>query len=588
MLSPYRPSPAARENIRRYVASSSNPSIQEGLSLLLHPALKIYQKQAAAAAKRMKVDGLENDWAATRVVKQDDVGDLQPIDQSLPMAPYAETEDVASSGCFLTAKYLYCMIKPVVMPANGTPYHFRINLCSSDVKIVYALVWTNTGNVIQEWDTISGGFLYNVPPIKAKFKKRAIFEARIPRALLPRLSTVRYLQGASWLELKNVFDGSWHSNFLTSIEDRYYNYSLELFARYAEIALLTPDNPLYIAQALTDAFPYRLGDSITKGEVIADGLAMIDQAVLSEQYQFEGQAKLSQLPFTHLLAWADRSLIHGTDNMAWKFRHSLDANGEKISSEVYHFLFLQPETLVQARELLSRYNLLQPALADTTRGIEAWLQSIWKYRSDGNVIEDACEHQGGYWCDVMREYQEEIAQNRIVIATIGFDEIFKWSNMSASYQMRSILDYGLYYGNCGDTTAIGLAFGKALGLPVIHIHYDSLVNGQQTAIHSFPNYYSSSADSYLPFSAGYNGLPPWKLSGLPEDRIYYYLELPIAGAFWDPDIGIFPGAVWGHSTNVCPSTVTTAEWDAVNRQGVSAEQMRACLAASFDYNSQGR
>ena len=577
-----RPSKAGIEAVRSYVAQSSSSTVSRGMELLLRPSLRTLASRVRQAAERIKIDGSDRDWKPSSLIISDDSTNAQPIDDQKAMGNFAPSDDLKSFGCLTDAKYLYCTFKPAGLPKRGSPFHYRINLLSPDAKLIYAIVWSSWGNVIQEWDRNTNSFVRNLSTRKVLFSRRKVFEARVPLRLLPKLPPLARLEAATWHEHKNLYD-SYYSREPLLTPSTYRNYALELLAHYGAAGALRPNDPFPLSQALVDAFPYSIADAPTKAEIIADGLRMLDQVAPSTAYSFDRQKKLQELDFDELLTWSDRSLMYGSDDMRWKFRNSLSANDGQMNLDIYHFVFMQPETLATARELLARHNLLVAGdLTLTARTIEAWLQTIWKYRSDGGVIEDACVHNPGYWCEVLAAYQDEIANNQTIITWIGSDPVYKWRTMSSAFFMNYLNDTGFYYGNCGDTTVIGLAFGKALGLPVIHIHYDTIVNGTQAPVHSFPAYFSSATNRYLPFSPGNNGIQDWKLSGDTGDLVYYYLEMPVISSRFRRDYGKFAEAAWTFSSNQCANLLTPAAWPSVNYDGVEAEAVKQCLMGRMD------
>ena len=179
--------------------------------------------------------------------------------------------------------------------------------------MVYAIVWSSSGNGIQEWDG-NGNFIEYVPIGKSKFAAKDVFEAKIPRRLLKHLPPLCLVQGVVYNEERNGLDTKLDAALEYSQDDLMKCSSLEVLFRYAEKSELTADEPVVLAQAIADGFIYRIADSETKKLIVGDGLAMVEESRQAFRQQFTGQQLTPKLPFRFLLHWANRVAMHGGYN----------------------------------------------------------------------------------------------------------------------------------------------------------------------------------------------------------------------------------------------------------------------------------
>ena len=582
------PTSAALSNIKNYVEQSSAPEVQKGLSILLQPALLQKRVNARRSVSSLVIDGKAGDWEGAGLARTDELHDLVPISDTRPLGPYSAADDIARYGFIADDDYVYVMLEPAALPGSGLPYYYAVNLHNAYGRIFYIIMWTGWGGYLQERDAATDTQLRTFRTPEMSFAAREVFEARIPRALFQRLPLHFYIEPVAWNEANNAVDYKWEGVVESTNSEKYNNYALELFCRYAERQALAPDDPFPLAQATADAYIYKVVDDATRETVVDDGLLMLAQAELASEYNFPGQINLRNIEFDQLLLWANRLNTFIFNDYRWKFRASLAVNNERFSREIYDFLFLNPRTLVQARSLIDDAGILDAtSLRSTVQNIEYWLSIKRQYRSPLEFMQRMYDSDPAYFQELYDAIVWEEENNANVITTVEGEPIYKYSNGSASFQLDYLEQHDTYYGNCGDTMTMALAMAKAIGLPAVHFHYDAIDDPDYIPIHSFPAYYSSSSSRYLGFLSPWNQVFPWAITGRDSERIHYYVELPIVSPDWQLRDRWFAPISWTIPGNQCSHITTLDGWEDVNVNGTRRYLPGTCGCYSTETDADG-
>lgn len=564
-------SPETQQNIINYVSQSSSPVVHEGLSRLLEKDRHSELVKLKRAAKRIRIDGSAREWRTKNFKVNDQWDEWYPINTSKPIRKKRAEFDTLSYGFVSNGRYLYLMSKPRKMPRRGEYYHV-INLMNSSSGVFYSIAWTNNGNYINEFRTSDNSWIRAFVPKGMRSVKGRVFEARVPLRALNKLPEYYHPSSVAWDETNNAYNQIWSLSPHSSLSEKYKNYALELFARYAESAVLSPDDPLPVAQALADAHIYRMGTASVRDMVVSDGILMFDEARKTTDYSFSNQEKLKQLSLDQIILWSNRTYLYAIQNIPWKFREVLSKNGERLTEEIYRFLFLDPAVFDEVHALIATHNLIVPGdLPATLWKIEETVANTQHYRASLDFLKNIAERIGTeYWWQIYEEAKFEEENNLNVITEVNGVPIYKSWNYSASFQIKYFNEHGAHYGDCGDVTIISLAIVKALGIPALHIHYDLIDDNLHQAIHSFPAYYSSATNLYLGFRTGYNIVWDWIKSGREGIKVLYYYDLPVDEWFSLFYIKPLVGTKIWSASNQKVAVISMEEWESYNSGGFLA------------------
>ncbi|SLM31928.1 hypothetical protein MTBBW1_50051 [Desulfamplus magnetovallimortis] len=596
-----QPSNEALQNITNYVSESNSKIVTQALYHIMEYENSELLAENQNRVSNIIIDGEIFDWANVENIHEDHENDITAIDSSLPIGAYLKSDDLKKDGVIHGNSFIYCMLEPFEMPQNEDEYHYRINILTSDNKLVYAFVWTNYGNFIQEWDTQNGTFIRNIDEERAEFAKKTAFEAKIPTDKLNNMPEYYHTQAVVWHEYKNSLDSNYIWSLDTSIENRYgYRYSLDVFCQYAEKIDLTPNDPFPIIQAITEGYIYKLAENEIRPTVIDDGLEMIKQSAKSMEYCFSGQIPLTETSIEALLLWADRSIMFG----GYRGTNLDLLKSGRLNKDAYDFLILKPSVLDISRAIIQNNGLMESEdLANTMLNIENFLWQKNKYRR--YYIEDILalyESNPEYWAVVYEESLQELETGDINITTVNGTNINKGAIFSASFQVDYLNDYGIFYGNCVDVTAVATAFHKAIGIPSTFFTYGAVSGGYFKEIHSFPIYYSSQDDMWFNYEKGGNGLYGYS-SENPEEsehyNVFFTINRPQIGSDWkmfykESDINgndiedgdTDNGDMIIISTRSYPIKMTESEWTSINK-GYQMNELKKyifCPVSSYDIN----
>jgi transglutaminase-like putative cysteine protease len=468
-------------------------------------------------------------------------------------------------------RYLYVMLRPRAMPRN-MKYYYALNLMNSSSNLYYSIAWTNSGNYVNEFNTADNSWVRSFVPGTMRSAQGGVFEARVPLKALKHLPEYYHISPITWDKAYNAYNNIWTYTPETALPQKYRNYALELFARYAEYTYLVPDNPLPIAQALADAYIYRMGEDSVRGLVVSDGLLMLEEAQKTESYSFPDQNTLSKLKLDQIIAWSNRTSLYSVQGSSWKFREILSKNGEKFTAELYSFLFLDPAVFDDARAVISAYDLVVPAdLPATLWKMEDTLANTQRYRGSLDFLKRLADLIGtDYWRKIYEDAKFEEENNLNIITEVAGVPIYTSGNYSATFQVQYFNDNGHHYGDCGDVTVMSVALAKVLGIPALHIHYDLIDDNYQEVIHSFPAYYSSAEDRYMGFRTGYNIVWDWAKSERETLKVHYFFDLPVDEWFSQFYSRPLPGTKVWSASNQQAAIVSLEEWESFNSGGFTA------------------
>lgn len=575
-----RPSRDALNNLKNYIRKSTSQQMRDGIEMMAKQRMHSKVSQLKRVDKSLRIDGRMADWRKKGVrIYQDLLNDVSAIDPAKPVR-YSKIDDIKSAAILTSDGAISFMIELAKMPSKSRKFYYAINLLTHEGNLLYTLSWMNTGFWVQEFNPDGNKWL-NAVKIKPgrRFAARKVVEAKIPFKLLPKLPRHVLVQVVSWNEERNAVDTLNYQSTLSRRSEEYYNYALDLLIQYAGRITLPPDNPLPLAQAMVDSYWYRMGNAAVKERIINDGIAMLAEIQKASQYDFPGQVKPVNLPFEHLLVWANRSLYFSINSAKWKFRKTLTSTGGIFTEDMYEHFFLTPAVLDQARELVAEQNLIREGdLAGTMHAIEAYFATVWKYRAPLEFIKQLYDFDpdgyGPLYFEVLNEYQTE----GTIVATIGLDDIVKWWNQSPSFQLEFLKTHGFYYGNCGDSAVISAAVGKAIGIPSMHTHYDVVKpDNSVQAVHSFAAYYSSAQNRYLGYSQGYNQVFGFAREGLSSYQVRYIHETPVVTSLWNITSNKFHGQEFYQPSNTCAAIISPEAWEDIDRNGVAAGVIAGCI-----------
>lgn len=564
-------SQAVYQNLANFVEQSTSLVVQDGLERLLEQERKVEFKHLRKIARRIRIDGRPRDWKRSNFLSLDQDDNWSPIDPRRRIKKKRKEFDLISFGSVINSRYLYVQIKPRRMPQGIEHYH-AVNLMDNRGRLFYTITWTRSGCYLYEFHPRSHEFMGATKPVGMQSAAGRVFEARVPIRALKNLPDYYQVGSIAWDEDYNAYNNIWSYTPQAHLHEIYRNYALELFARYADNITLTPNDPLPLAQALADAYLYRMGTEAVRDLVIVDGLAMLDMAKQSEEYVFPGQRPLAQMSLDQLLVWSNRATLYGVENNAWRFRKILSKTGGKLTEEIYRFLFLDPAALQEARSLIELYNLIVPGdLSATLRNIEETVIARQYYRADLDFLERlATILDSDYWWGIYGDARYEQDHDLNVITTVEGVPIYKHRNWSSSFQTRYFAEHGNHYGNCGDVTGLSLVIAKALGIPGLHIHYDLVGDGYYQVVHSFPAYYDSAQELYVGFRSGDNQVWDWAKSGRDDLQVFFSYDMPIQEWCSQAYSRLLPGVkAWGAS-NYKTKVITLVEWNNFNLNGFPA------------------
>ena len=564
-------SPQAERNISDYITRSSNPVIQEGLLCLLEKDRREDLQRLRKSARRIRIDGMVRDWNTADFETRDTFDEWYPVNPDKPIRRKRRDFDIVSYGFAVTNDYVHVMLKPRSMP-RGKKHHHAVNFMNSSGRLYYAIAWSEYGFHVHEYNPEDNSYVRSFRPRGMKNAAGRVFEAKVPRRSMKNLPEYFHVGSIAWDKEYNAYNNMWPYTPHSSLEEKYRNYGLELFARYSESAVFIPDNPVPIAQALADAYIYRMSRNSVRPLVVSDGLRMLEEAAKSDAWAFPGQKKLTEHRLNQIIEWSNRASLYGIENNSWKFRSVLSPHGEKFSEASYRFLFLDPAVLDDARTLITQYDLIVPGdLPATLRKIEETAVNTQRYRAGLAFLEMLSRVLGtAYWQKIYEDAKYEEDNNLTVITEIDDVPIHKYSNWSASFQVRYLRDNNTHFGNCGDVTTMSLAVAKALGIPAIHIHYDLAGDNYHQVIHSFPAYYSSAEGRYIGFRKGDNHAWDWAKSGREDLKVIYFYDSPIHEWFSQFQIRPFTGTKVWRSSNSDSYTASLEQWQIMNAGGFPA------------------
>lgn len=175
--------------IRNYVTGSSNPVVHEAMRLLIASerslVAELVQEQKVASA--IVIDGAKEDWEQSSFVYPVLDTEINPIDSSLPMSNPNGSDFLERWGLVVDSEWVRAFFQPRALPRPGEDHHYRINFFDEEWRMVYAIVWINGNNVVQEWDTKTGQWLRYLDDSGILFAEGSVFEARVPRKIMSRL-----------------------------------------------------------------------------------------------------------------------------------------------------------------------------------------------------------------------------------------------------------------------------------------------------------------------------------------------------------------------------------------------------------------
>ncbi|MFA6432134.1 MAG: hypothetical protein WCV91_07140 [Candidatus Margulisiibacteriota bacterium] len=576
-LKGYKPTQSAKDKVVNYFSQDQTQWKNVGRKIILRLNESIQKSAAANIKADIKLDGEDADWIKAGAVISDPSGDVGELDKTADKGVFQPLDDIVGYGFTADNNNLYFMLKPAAMPTDRDYYDYNINLLSLTGKMLYKICWRMYENSISYYDE-DNQLMGNVPDNSGSvFIKKNVFEAKVPKKILKDLPSNFYIEAMSNHYHRNAADLACNEliyGSLASLKNEN-NYSLELFCKYAEKIDLDPNDPFPLAQAIVDAFPYKMVTGDVKEEVVNDGLAMIAEAKGANKYNYSGQKRLSERGFENILLWADRGIGLSYQDPIFKFYSSLPKSGGKYNKEVYEFLFLTPKSLALCRQMVEKNGLLVPGnISATCDNIQKWLQKKEDYRADDFFLGKLFAYDPKKYSGIYYAYKND---DKPCITTIGDDEILKWTNQSASFQVGYLYKNGVYFGNCVDVAVVSSAFAKSIGISPIIFHYDSILDNDQETIHTFPAYYDSNANLYRCFIKGENIVQGWAKKGSKVINVGYSIEVPITWPYWNIRAKKLYGYNGDFSSNVYPAKVSEADWEKIDNVGLSAERVKNLL-----------
>lgn len=570
-------SPGILEEVLMYQKNSSTATMTTGFDLILE---KDADEKLVADKRQLgtiKVDGKIDDWSKTDLMLSDQEYDPESIVwEEMSEAP-VDSDDIKSYGYIMDKDFLYVYIEPKAMPGRGERYNYRINLNSANTNWMhYAIVFNNRGTSIEEYNPETEEFVRNITKNGSVFAKRNIFEAKISLKKLTKLPYSFNVSAIVYHDWKNIVDYAYDEGRLAqSINEKYKKVALEILCQYAVDMELIPDDPLPLAQAISDSFWYKLADKETKQEMISDGVTLIAMAeAAQDKYNFHGQKKFAEMDFETVLALANRAVMSGSYNY-WQFY--LDKNG-RLNKEAYDFNLIQPETLEYAESIVASQGLLvEGDLDKSINQIEIYLTQMQKYRR--YRFEDIEHLYNSYpddsaWEQIYQESLAERANNDVNITSINNINVNKGDNFSASFQVKYLHDYGYYFGNCVDVAATAVAFYRSLGVPALPITYGAMSDAYYYEIHTFPVYYAGVDNRWYNYQHSKN--PIWdfaKNEYIKDYNIFYFILLPQSHGFWSLRYEDFQFNKMLQNSRRGAAIVSEEEWNIMNEQGINHSEI---------------
>ena len=532
-----RPNERALKSIKKYLKGASGSrhkrlNLDKAVALLCEDGADESSLALERELSSIVVDGRPNDWLSTSFVDEDNLEDTRPIKKEKPSGQADGCDDLSRFGFAQSEKDLFLFFEPKALPKSKAQFHYRINFINDKGRIVFAVLWTSKGNFIQQWNVDDGSFLRHVPLAEAHFAVGTVYEARVPKVLLPALPQKYLVQAVVWHEFKNRLDAL-NGTFRLPPGKECCKHSLALFCRYAEKGYLDGDLDL-LAQAIVDGHLYGMAENEKlKERIVRDGFEF--QQELDKGHRLYPEKLClpkGEYDLACQLVLASRQGIYGGYN---DFGYPLAVNG-KLTQEAYEFMIMQPRTLPLCRQLLKKNELVVKGhLLKTINNIERWLSEVIKYRRYRCAdIEELARYnpKSPKWQRLAKTVRLEEKHNRQYITKVGAHKIHKGVNWSATFQVNFLLRNNFFYGNCVDVTTVALAIHKAMGVPSLHICFGPISLGHYREQHSFPMWFSHEDERWYSFNRQGNVPAKWMERAGRKNDVYFYINGPQMGSRW--------------------------------------------------------
>ncbi|NMC61802.1 MAG: hypothetical protein GYA55_01400 [SAR324 cluster bacterium] len=572
-----RTSAETRTKVIEYARTSNSATATRALSLLLKKEREQRNnlRWARSVIRSLRIDGRKKDWLRTGLIKEDTLNDPAAIDKEKSSSIPSPTDDLKSHAFIMDDDNAYMMVEPSAMPKKGQSYHYRINLLNSDWNIIYAIVWTDTGSGIQEWNG-KGNFLKFISLPRSSVRRGKVFEAKVPTRMLKRLPYEFGLQSVAWQSFKNLYDVNLDS-ITQPVTELYKSTSLELFLRYADRIDLPSNDPFAAAQAITDAYIYKRATKTLKSQVIQDGIKMIEYGRKLGESIFKGQESLARMDLEQILSWSNRAIVYGD-------YYGIDyyvAAHRRMNEKSYQFMVLKPETLYACKRIVENNNLLDPSsLVNSASNINHWLWDRIKYRRHNlsDIEKMLADDPDNPWLrQIFEESLYEKEHNLVNVAIVNGVEINKGNIFSSSFQIDYLLQNGMFYGNCVDVVAMEAACLKAYGIPGIHVYYGLLSQEEKEfkGYHSIWMYYGSQRDRWINFEKNESELGNVAIDlSLNPLTVVWHLDKPQIGAYWRSYQVPFLGIIEYVTPRTVYASMSEGEWSSIYTQGLSNEAVK--------------
>jgi hypothetical protein len=485
-------SAAGCQKAMAYLQSLSKNKTNEPAIQLVCPDKPSLPAALKAAARRIRIDGEDGDWAGVPVAAHDPPDNVvvHHAHGGKPVGPPLVGMDIAGISYVYTDEDLFLRFKMYGEPET-TDVAYWLEMDDNDGERLYSLVLSQGRIDIHRFKEGKFDKAVTVARDKGEVRIKNVVEARIARSELPGLPDTFRATASSYHQ--KWYRVNWVPRFrIKPLGNMASTTPAYLLARYAERADLQTAGLVPLALSLTESHIFENAVPSLRETIIQDGVAMI-----AASRKLSGE--LSRLPFEAVLAWCNRGLVWGT-----LLPVQTDERG-LITREAYKFMFLEPDILTSVRGELAKQKITpgKPAV-ELARAVDTWALGKNQYRWKLEVLEEWAKSFGGDWPAIHRSAKEDVRAGRDKICTVNGVQVYYYAVMSPNVQWRWYQKHGRYYGACADVAVITMLAFKALGIP--DICFFRRFGKQDASIHTFAGYFDQATNTWRS--------PQWSLAGV--------------------------------------------------------------------------
>ncbi|MDB5389413.1 MAG: hypothetical protein JWM11_5059, partial [Planctomycetaceae bacterium] len=252
-------------------------------------------------SQKLKIDGMDDDWAAVPVAAEDARDNVNVFDAKKTAGVASPEIDLSEVSYVCTENDLYLRFRTYAKPRLEDAYYSL--QVYRDGELVGSIV-LEAGQAFAQ--TFKNGQFEKVAPVpKDRFEMaiKDVVEARVDRSALPNLPPIFTAEGVSFSAKQNRVNFTKRFK-IKPVQLAAATTSAYLLARYAEQTDLAKSGLVPLAVCLSEQVVYENLDAAVRERCIQDGVAMIAASR-------DVADQLAGLPFEALLAWSNRMLLWG-------------------------------------------------------------------------------------------------------------------------------------------------------------------------------------------------------------------------------------------------------------------------------------